>query len=165
MRKRYKWITLLLLCSMLQGCAWLPDAAEPERDAGNIVLQVSVESLPANEAQARLYTDTNKIQAVLDYIQSLQLVEPDSDEPEISADATCQITLRYSTGEGKVYYVSGEQYFREGDAPWMQVDGASGVSLQEILQENTSDVPTSPAEYREDVEAPSIQNDALAAES
>ena len=94
MRKRYKWITLLLLCSMLQGCAWLPDAAEPERDAGNIVLQVSVESLPANEAQARLYTDTNKIQAVLDYIQSLQLVEPDSDEPEITADATCQITLR-----------------------------------------------------------------------
>lgn len=47
----------------------------------------------------------------------------------------------------------------------MQVDGASGVSLQEILQENTSDVPASPAEYREDVEDPSIQNDALAAES
>ena len=69
-----KWkraVAVLLLCGLLQGCGLAPSFADPERSAGKIVLQVSVEAMPADTAWDRVYTEPVKIEAILDYIQAL----------------------------------------------------------------------------------------------
>ena len=53
-----KWkraVAVLLLCGLLQGCGLAPSFADPERSAGKIVLQVSVEAMPADTAWDRVY--------------------------------------------------------------------------------------------------------------
>ena len=94
-----KWkraVAVLLLCGLLQGCGLAPSFADPERSAGKIVLQVSVEAMPADTAWDRVYTEPVKIEAILDYIQALHTVPPETGEQEVKEEATCKITLHYS---------------------------------------------------------------------
>ena len=106
-----KWkraVAVLLLCGLLQGCGLAPSFADPERSAGKIVLQVSVEAMPADTAWDRVYTEPVKIEAILDYIQALLTGPPETGEPEVKEEATCKIALHYSAGADKVYYMAGE---------------------------------------------------------
>ena len=101
-----KWkraVAVLLLCGLLQGCGLAPSFADPERSAGKIVLQVSVEAMPADTAWDRVYTEPVKIEAILDYIQALHTVPPETGEQEVKEEATCKITLHYSAGAGLLY--------------------------------------------------------------
>lgn len=138
-----KWkraVAVLLLCGLLQGCGLAPSFADPERSAGKIVLQVSVEAMPADTAWDRVYTEPVKIEAILDYIQALHTVPPETGEQEVKEEATCKITLHYSAGADKVYYMAGESYLREGEANWMRLEAHPEISLREILRENQSDL-------------------------
>ena len=138
-----KWkraVAVLLLCGLLQGCGLAPSFADPERSAGKLVLQVSVEAMPADTAWDRVYTEPVKIEAILDYIQALHTVPPETGEQEVKEEATCKITLHYSAGADKVYYMAGESYLREGEASWMRLEAHPEISLREILRENQSDL-------------------------
>ena len=104
--------------------------SDPERSAGKIVLQVSVEAMPADTAWDRVYTEPVKIEAILDYIQALHTVPPETGEQEVKEEATCKITLHYSAGADKVYYMAGESYLREGEANWMRLEAHPEISLQ-----------------------------------
>ena len=88
----------------------------------------------------RVYTEPVKIEAILDYIQALHTVPPETGEQEVKEEATCKITLHYSAGADKVYYMAGESYLREGEANWMRLEAHPEISLREILRENQSDL-------------------------
>ncbi len=131
---------VLLLCSLLQGCGLVASFADPERSAGKIVLQVSVEAVPTDHTWDRVYTEPVKIEAVLDYIQALHTVPQDTSEQGADEEATCKITLHYFAGADKVYYMAGESYLREGEDDWMPLEAHPELSLREILRRNPSDL-------------------------
>ena len=55
---------------------------------GKFVLQVSVEGMPADTAWDRVYTEPVKIEAILDYIQALHTVPPETGEQEVKEEAS-----------------------------------------------------------------------------
>ena len=65
---------VLLFCVLLQGCSLIP-AGQAQPAGSRMVLQVSVDSLPADEDDARIYTDSEKISAVLAYLDGMTLVQ------------------------------------------------------------------------------------------
>lgn len=133
------FIAALLLCSMLPGCSLMP-GRQAQPSGSRMVMQVSVDSLLANPEEARVYTDPEKIDEVLNYLADMNLVRNYSNEPESSGGATRKITFLYSDGASRVYYMAGEEYLREDDEEWMQLASPPETSLDEILQKNKSDV-------------------------
>ena len=69
-----------------------------------------------------------------------KLVAKIEQKQEVKEEATCKITLHYSAGADKVYYMAGESYLREGEASWMRLEAHPEISLREILRENQSDL-------------------------
>ena len=130
---------VLLFCVLLQGCSLIP-AGQAQPAGSRMVLQVSVDSLPADEDDARIYTDSEKISAVLAYLDGMTLVQNHSSEPESSGGATRKITFLYSDGASRTYYMAGEEYLREGEEEWMQLASPPETSLAEILQQHKSDM-------------------------
>ena len=140
MRKKLSVVSgVLALCLLIQGCGILPAPVEEGRRFGRVVTRVSVESLPADESQARVYTTPDKISAILKYVQALSLVKDVSGEPEANGGPTRKITVQYSGGGSKIYYMAGEDYLREGSEDWMRLETPPPLALDEILRNNPSD--------------------------
>lgn len=141
MRRKMLMAGVLLACVILQGCALdLPGREETKQTGSRMVTRISVASVPENASEARVYTDSEKIQAVLDYLESLKLLERHSNGSDPYGGATRTITVQYSGGSSKVYYLVQEKFLREGDAEWMYVEEEPEISLEEILRTNVSDM-------------------------
>lgn len=138
--KKYVFPTLLMACLLLQGCSLLPvpDLSRQEVSSG-FVVSITVESLPANLEDCVVYRDVDKINAMLRYIESLELEKDYSNEPQSSGGANRRMVVSYPDGRSKTYYFADENYFRKGDGEWMCITGVNGPTLQEVLGANPSD--------------------------
>ena len=96
--------------------------ADPERSAGKVCSGLRGGDAADTAWDFQVYTEPVKIEAILDYIQALHTVPPETGEQEVKEEATCKITLHYSAGADKVYYMAGESYLREGEANWMRLE-------------------------------------------
>lgn len=142
MRRRMLLLSAVLCGALLlQGCSLsLRDGGQETEPCSRMVLQVTVESLPENPEEDRIYTEPEKIQAVLHYIGGLELTRDYSNEPASSGGATRKITVHYSGGASRTYFMAGESYLREVDSPWQCLENAPKPGLAEILQKHSSDM-------------------------
>jgi len=141
MKRRFVVIAALLACILLQGCSLgFLSGETPRKGTTRMVTQISVACVPEDASKARIYTESGKIQAVLDYLEGLKLLERNATGSDPYDGATRTITIQYSGGTSKTYYLVHEKFLREGDADWMYVEETPEVSLEEILQANSSDL-------------------------
>lgn len=130
----------LLVCLILQGCTLkLPGQSEAPQTGSRMVTQVSVDCVPEDASQTVIYTDSEKIQAVLSYLGNLKLLKRNGNGSDPYGGPTRTITLQYSGGNSKVYYLVEEEFLREGDADWVYVEEEPEVTLEEILRDYASD--------------------------
>lgn len=136
--KKILWILLgisLLFC----GCranAESPEPAPPLR----IVTQVSVTCRPTDGIGERHYTQSQKMEAILNYLRSLEYAGKAEVDPELLAGNAYQITVQLSDGSTQVYYQRADRYLSRNCAPWEKIDPEQATLLAPLLQDMQSDL-------------------------
>jgi len=102
------------------------------------------------------YTDVSKIDAVVSYIKELgSLTKATATAPELFVGAydsplNYEITLNTSDGNTEVYYLLGNNYFKQGqDGAWGDISYETRMAFRDIVQENEADVPARVPIFRE----------------
>lgn len=131
--RRIKWLAILLLCALLlQGCAMFT----PTKSGGSsskLVVRVEIERRPFGTNQVREITETDEIDLILDYMKDLSLSEVPEQYPDMEKAATCIVKYHYVDGGQKDIYLVNDNYFRDGEGPWMRITNEPETSLMEIL--------------------------------
>ena len=114
-----KCILLFMIAFLCSGCTQEPPPAY------RVVTETDVLYIQDGNELHRSYTGTENIQHLLNYIRLLNPREPGL--PEVS------ITLRYSYGPDRNYYLAGNRYLRCDDGLWLPVDTAQAQLLYPTL--------------------------------
>ena len=138
MKKR--WIALVIVALLgLPGCQLLASPTEV-REPGGMVEQIDVIDLPVQGQEKWVFREPEKISAILAYLQGLHVLEEDGTISDFIGDATRQIVVRYQFGGKKNYYLMEDRYLRLEQEEWKPLESEPVPSLDEILQQNHSDI-------------------------
>lgn len=105
-----------------------------------MVEQIDVIDLPVQGQEKWVFREPEKISAILAYLQGLHVLEEDGSTPESVGDATRQIVIRYQFGGKKNYYLVENRYLRLEQEEWKPLESEPVPGLDEILQQNQSDI-------------------------
>lgn len=134
MKKLRKNVCVLLLCGLLlSGCQKAPPYVP------RTVTQVTVTGIHVRRSIQRQYRDCAKIEAVLNYLRTLDFDGFTSLDPAILPGDDFTITLAFSRGENKVYRIHGARYLCRPDGSWEKVDTRKAQRLLSILNASRSD--------------------------
>ena len=120
---KYAISVLLLLSFFLSGCEKSAEVA--------VVSQISV--VQEKDGCRRIYTDTQKMQRVLNGLRQLgQRYRPEADPAVLDVPET-YITLEFSDGSYSYYCLKGDRYIRENHCSWQQTDPTRLCRLQFLI--------------------------------
>lgn len=128
---------LLIIIFVFSGCTYY--APPGENHPVRVVTCIDVVTTQDGELLEFRYTESEKMEAVLSYLRSL---EPDQFTP-ITADTfrtdTYEIRLTLSDGSQTVYHQIYDEYLQEDQGPWRSIDTAQGGTLLQLLINMPSD--------------------------
>ena len=134
-----KIVLLLMLCAvlLLSGCVRSIDGGADSE--ARVVTGIQISLVPNNGGEPyRVYTDEEKIDWVLSYIDSIQGEENPRRAPQDEVGCW-QITCLYMSGEEKAYYLREDRFFREEGGLWLGIE-ESNTGFTQYLLDNPSDL-------------------------
>ena len=126
-KKEILFILLLLWSIVLGGCKSTPIHIP------KTVSQIDISGTLARQPIQQQYTDDSSMQAVLNYLRSLEFEGFTSLDPTILPGDDFSITLRFSDNSNKVYRIHGSRYLCRPDGNWEKVDPKKANLLLSIL--------------------------------
>lgn len=142
-----KRIILLMLCTVLLLSGCIPAGGAGVDSGARVVTGVQISLVPDNDSEPyRVYTDEEKIEWVLSYIDSIHGEENPRRAPQDEIGCW-QITCVYMSGEEKAYYLREDRYFREEGGPWMRIE-ESNTGFTQYLLDNPSDQNQDSAQHQ-----------------
>lgn len=134
MRKIIVFLLMLSCVFVLTGCSETVEITVPDN-----VSMVSIAPYDS-EKMTFCYTDTEKIQVFVDYIQSLTPTETEKDV-SLYAGMHYTITLHSSDGTTTKYTHYGNLFFRQENGIWGDIPYEQASKLELLLNENEPDIP------------------------
>ena len=121
---------IFCICCLLGGCG---KQEVPYR----VVTRAEVNYQQGENTLVRVYTDSENITALLNYLRLLRPYGPVN--PGETEDITCRITLRYSQGPDTVYTQLGYDYLQKNNEHWTKIDNTRAGLLYPLLLLTPSD--------------------------
>lgn len=151
-------LLIVLVLWLFCGCV---AADQGEQTSGaRVVTQVRISLIPDSDTEPfRVYTDEEKIQWVLDYMDSIYGEENPRRAPKNEVGAW-RITCIYASGEEREYYLRENKFFRGEDEPWLRIEDSNTGFTQYLLdvpsdqlspEANPQTLQTTPASTGEDM--------------
>lgn len=129
---------LLILCMVLLLSGCIPAGNVGTDSGARVVTGVQISLVPDNGSEPyRTYTDEEKVEWVLSYIDSIHGEENPRRAPQDEIGCW-EITCVYMNGEEKAYYLREDRYFREEGGPWVRIE-ESNTGFTQYLLDNPSD--------------------------
>ena len=128
---------IVLSLAVALGLCGICCPREPDRSSPQVV-RVSVESSLDGAFLHREYTESPKMEAVLNYLRAIQILPPPMDAGGPPTGA-CRFTLTLSNGEQRVYFQRSNRYLRKDGGPWQTVDPSPAPDLRTLLEQTPSD--------------------------
>lgn len=132
--KGWVCITAFFIMIALFGC----QAQSPA--SPRIVASVTVNWDREGHSFTRHYTDTEKMEAVLEYLRLLKTEQPAEAVFEYPEDASYCITVSLLDGTAHTYRQQQHRFFRREQMPWQEISPAQAAQLYGVLRQNKSDL-------------------------
>ena len=129
----------MMLVYFLSGCGF-SNAQKPP--AYRVITQISVDYQRGTLQSQWLFSTSEKMQMILDYLRGIDPYGAPSEIPEEMPGSNFQIELLYSDGSTCNYHQRADRFMRIGDGPWKRIDPQKALELSQILGQLTSDPPT-----------------------
>lgn len=113
-------IKKLLFLIPLLFCLCCKVYASPTYDA-HIVAGVDVHYRGQDALLQLHYSETWKMEAILNYLRLLEYDGLPADDPELYRGDRCRITLRLAAGGERIYYLLNDRYVSRDLHPWEQM--------------------------------------------
>ncbi len=128
---------IVLSLAVAMGLCGFCCPREPHQPLPQVV-QISVESSLDGAFLHREYTESPKMEAILNYLRAIQILPPPMDTGG-PPTGECRFTLTLSNGEQQVYFQRSNRYLRKDGGPWRTVDPAPAPDLRALLEQTPSD--------------------------
>ena len=138
-KPRCLFLVAVGLLLMLSGCS-RDVRPDPSKPAMRFVSQIDVTYRNEKWAFRWIYTDQNKMEAVLLYLRTLTPLGQVAIDPQRVEREHYEIVLHYSDGGTMVYYQHADRYLSKGYTPFEQVDPKQARKLPLLLEQMPSDV-------------------------
>lgn len=125
-------ILTILLCFLLSGCK---KAAEKPV---HYVTKIEISGTHLGEPLNRVYTDPEKMTAVLTYLRRLEVQNRTVFVPGWLVDSTCRITVHTSGSESTTYLQEGA-YCSEDARTWRRISPDQAEALYSVVENMESD--------------------------
>ena len=125
---------LLCLAMVLTGCG-----QDKNAPLITVVEKVEVVSHHGEEVISRIYTKSNKMTAVLNYLRWLQPAHKADCDPEQIPGDDYMITVTLSDGEREIYRQKTNGYLQKNNGRWENIDPEKGIMLYEIISQMEGD--------------------------
>lgn len=137
MRKRYGlYLLLLLLPTLLSGSAF---RSLKVSSAPSLVTQVDVVCRREYSSFTRHYTQSRKIEPILNYLRMLTYHGRPEFDPERLAGNSYEITLHYADGHSSTYRQRSDRYLSKDGHPWETIRPEQAGLLFPLLESTASD--------------------------
>lgn len=93
----------------------------------HVVTQVQVRYRQSGRQLTREYTQSSKMEAVLNYLRLCEYAGMPADDPEQHMGNRCRITVSLAGGGQHVYCLHADRYLSRDFRPWEQVDPPSPI--------------------------------------
>lgn len=137
MRKRYGlYLLLLLIPALLSGSALRSrKSASPPA----LVTQIDVVCQREYSSFTRHYTQTRKIEPILNYLRMLTYHGRPEDDPEQLAGNAYEIILYYANGRTSTFRQRADRYLSKDGQPWEKIRPEQAGLLFPLLESTASD--------------------------
>ena len=122
--KHRKALLALILLFFLLGCMRRPKPTPPR-----IVTRITVTCDGCASLSRKDFHTDEKMQLILQQIRAIGIQDTPQEDPEPMKARTIQISLVFSDGSRKLYTLKSDRYFREGSAPWKEIDTEKARNL------------------------------------
>ncbi len=134
--KLRKWsVFVFLWCGLLGGCA----VRNIKPGALRVVTQVSVTAAHNNEIMRKVFTDSEKMEAVLNYLRLLDPYLPSKYEADTFRSDAYEIIVHYSDGDQTTYHQIYHDYLKKDTGAWLRIDPAQASKLLPLLESMSTD--------------------------
>lgn len=135
-----KWILCLtaLVLMAVTGCG-----KRQEPKPLKVVTQIVVNCENCASLTRRYYNTEEKMQMVLQHIRGIGIQDTPQIDPETIQSRVIHINIIFSDGSRKVYSMKSNNYFREGNGPWKEInaDIAAAFYLDLLLTPSDEEAP------------------------
>lgn len=129
-----KILLFLAILTMLLTCSC--DSATKTEG----VIRVTISTLPEIDDYERVYTSSEKIRIVTDYIDKLDLASDFEENPDEYMGMTYVITYTFADGSERTMFHFGNLFFKTEDEEWQRMtDYNQSQELENIIKEQESD--------------------------
>ena len=143
-------VLCMVLC-VLSGCVDLENVSVETEDTGmerkpdaesfdgDGISLIEITSLPYADSYRRVFVAKNKIEAVAEYIRSLELTNDFEEDPNEYTGMTWVIRLEYADGSEREYYHFGNMFFRENGGEWKKMNYEQAAAFDRLVYDHSSD--------------------------
>ena len=135
MKKGWKIVAAALAILVMFGCSM-----KKREPLVTVVERIEVVGNYQGEALQRVYTQSHKMSAVLNYLRWLRPQHKADCDPEMIPGDEYIITLHLSDGTIETYYQKTNGYLRKDSGRWENIDPSKGETLYEILSQMAGDI-------------------------
>ena len=132
------FLIAVLLCT-LAGCAASTTITGASLVSSENVVKVQVSSLPESSETQRTYTSAEKIKAITDHIDNLQLDTKFPENPNDYSGSVWVITYIYADESSLTLYHFGNMFLRTEQSDWTRLTQEQAVKLSYIIAQYASD--------------------------
>ena len=129
--KKWKLINLFgMILFLLCGCG----KAEPQPPA--VVTRVEIDCTHAGIRILRSYTETEQIEAILNYLRLQRTLGRAKTDPERIRGDSYVIEIQNSSGQKHIYRLRADRYLSKDNHPWQRLDPEYSDGLSALLWQN-----------------------------
>ncbi len=166
MKRIHIFFTILIFCILLVSCGQHNSSSSSDNALESETTEVLI-TVPDNVSEVVIvpryikemtfkYTDASKIDAIVSYISDLGILsKTTATDPELfvgsyQAPMNYEITLNTSDGNTEVYYLLGNNYFKQGqEGVWCDIEYETRIAFRDMMQELEPDVPAKVPLFRD----------------
>ena len=135
MKNSWKIGIVMVMLMAICGCG-----ARAEAPLATVVEKVEVIGNHQGERFACIYTQSEKMTAILNYLRWLRPKYKADCDPETLPGDAYTITLTLSDGTQEIYRQKTNGYLQKDSGRWENIDPSKGVMLYEIVSQMAADM-------------------------
>ena len=139
MKKKIIVFLLALSAVAMSACSLLDSAPTTDATPSRMVTKLDIATNPADEDDARSYTEQETISFILRALQDLKTDDYPLEPPALNEEKNYYtITVTYANGDISAYYLLEKQYLNFGGETWCIVDNTKAVELLRYITDTPS---------------------------
>ena len=137
-------LALVLVMTTISGCGLVsllgPGVTEDTDLPHLMVRQIDVAMYPSDTELARHYESQQNLTAILQILRTLVTTKAPEKAPDLEDGQTYYtVTITYSCGDSRVYYMVGYQYMKAGEDDWCVIDFNKAMELTQYFRTHPSE--------------------------